>query len=373
LPTNSNWWRRAAFGCFILLCNTPSLPKAAAATCIPSGDGTAIRAALVGPGAHAVLCRHAVFEITAPIVLGADGQEISTEGLPDDTSRALIRVVGADLATAIYSRASSITIRNVIVDGARPARGRVLKGDALIEIGGDAADMVVEHVRAYDPRGWSILHVFEGSRCTGARIEDNELGPAGKPDGSWADGISFACRKGIVRHNNITDASDGGIVVFGAPGTVVEDNHIVSRQGVLLGGINLVDYHPFDGDYAGTIVRHNVIEAAGGFIKIGIAIGPAVWGLGHGEINRGASVTDNVIEGDGGFGYGIAIDGARGLTVTGNRTQGHPHAVWGPRCPPMHAQPSLGLVRNPATTDGMFQAGFQTGMLGYSICVERDF
>lgn len=53
-----------------------------------------------------------------------------------------------------------------------------------------------------------------------------------------ADGISLACRNSVVSGNTITDATDGGIVIFQAPGSMIKDNTIIADQRQLLGGIN---------------------------------------------------------------------------------------------------------------------------------------
>lgn len=337
--------------------------------CIPSGDETAINAALSGLGAKASLCPRAIFEISRTIKLSADGQELTTAGPVAEADRAVIRLANSDLSTAIFSRSSDIFIHDLIVDGARPQFGRMTNGSALIELGGKVKGVRVDHIHAYDPRGWSVLHVYEGSlQCTGARITNSVLGPAGHPDGEWADGISFACRNGLVSQNTIVDASDGAIVLFGAPGTVVEGNLIKTENNQLLGGINLVDYGPFDGDYSGTVVRHNRIVADKGFIKVGIAVGPAVWGSNKGQVNRNGVVVDNMISGNH-IGFGIAVDGVTGFTITGNKVLGRPGGQRGPRCIKGQSPPGKALIRNPETTQGNFQDGFETGSLLYSICI----
>jgi hypothetical protein len=347
--------------------------KSSAASCIPSGDETAINDALTGPNAKAVLCPRAVFEIANSIVLSADGQELATLGSPSEGSQAVIRVAGGDLATAIYSRASDIDIHHLVVDGARAAFGRLATGAALIEIGGDVDDIVVDHVRALDPRGWSTLHVIEGElRCRGAQITNNVIGPAGAPNGDWADGISFSCRDGFVAHNVITDASDGGIVIFGSPGTVVEDNVIETENNQLLGAINMVDFAPWNGNYSGTVVRNNRIVADGGYIKVGIGMGPAVWGSSAGQINHGATVESNTISGDH-IGYGFAADGVSNFTVTGNRVLGTPSGALGPDCIAGLASPGRAMTRTAGATTGDFQAEFGTGDLLYAICIIPRF
>jgi len=345
------------------------------AGCIRSGDESEINAALAGPQARAVLCPKARFRLVHSIVLSSAGQEIYTEGSPADDTRARIEVADAELSTAIFSRASNVLIHHLIVDGARTRLGREPKGGALIEIGGNVSGIKVDHVRAFDPRGWSVLHVIQGNvlpgtgGCSGARITDNDLGPSGHPDGEWADGISFACRDGTVARNTVTDASDGAIVIFGAPGTLVEDNLIVTRNNILLGGINLVDFSPFHGDYTGTTIRNNRIEALGGFIKVGIAAGPTVWGFNSGQVNRGAAIIGNTFSG-GHMGFGIAADGVADFTIEGNKAHGHFGGVRGEHCWPGTTAPGHAFIRNPKSTAGKFQKDFEAGALGYSICIK---
>ena len=86
----------------------------------------------------------------------------------------------------------------------------------------------VEYVHSYDPRSWSCLHLAEGPlTCTGATIQNNDIGPCGSDAfQQWADGISLSCSNSIVRNNTISDATDGGIVIFGAPGSLIQNNTI---------------------------------------------------------------------------------------------------------------------------------------------------
>ncbi|MEK8034454.1 right-handed parallel beta-helix repeat-containing protein [Ideonella sp. DXS29W] len=291
--------------------------------CIASGDERAINAALQGVGAEAVLCPGAVFSLKAPVQFTAADQRLYTEGLPTGATRAVLRVTGTSQASAIVGMHSGIHIESVVVDGARPALGRLAGGAGLIEIGGAVTGQVVRHIRAFEPRGWSALHLIEGGvtdgvpACQQATITDNQIGPAGMPDGQWADGISLACGRSTVSRNTITDATDGGIVIFGAPGSVVSDNLIVAHSRVLLGGINLVDFNPTAGHYEGTLVQGNTIDAAGALIKVGIAMGPAVWGCDD-RVVRGATVKDNLLRGNH-MGYGYPINGVDGFTVLRNK------------------------------------------------------
>jgi len=166
------------------------------------------------------------------------------------------------------------------------------------------------------------MHIAEGSitdgvpGCQGATIKSNQIGPSGMPDGQWADGISLACGGSVVSNNTITDATDGAIVIFGAPGSQVTNNRITANTRVLLGGINLVDYMPTGGNFSGVVVKDNTIDAAGAMIKVGIAMGPAVWGC-DARIVTGATVANNTLSGAH-MGYGYPVNGVGTWKVKGN-------------------------------------------------------
>jgi parallel beta-helix repeat protein len=95
-------------------------------------------------------------------------------------------------------------------------------------MGGDNSNQLIEYVHSFDPRSWTCLHIAEGPHtCNGVVIQNNDLGPCGIDTfQEWADGISLACRNSIVRGNMILGATDGGIVVFGSPGSLIENNTI---------------------------------------------------------------------------------------------------------------------------------------------------
>lgn len=92
-----------------------------------------------------------------------------------------------------------------------------------------------------------------------------------------ADGISLACANSIVTNNVITDATDGGIVIFAAQGSQITNNKIIARNSNLLGGINMVDMGPWKGDYKDVLVSGNQLITDGAMIKVGIAMGTMVW------------------------------------------------------------------------------------------------
>ena len=188
--------------------------------CLAGGDQSTINARLKGVGAEAVLCQGALFDLKAPVVLSAAAQKIYTEGFPEDDRRAMLRIASQNVTTAIKMRDhDAALISHIIIDGNRPELG-YREGEALVFAGGNSTGQVIRSVKITEPRSWSALHLMEP--CTQALVEKCEIGPAGMSNYTWADGISLACTDSIVRDNLIVDATDGGIVIFAAPGSLVE-------------------------------------------------------------------------------------------------------------------------------------------------------
>ena len=102
-------------------------------------------------------------------------------------------------------------------------------GGANIEMGGSNSNQLIEFVHSYDPRSWSCLHVAEGALlCNNVVVQNNDIGPCGSDAfQQWADGISVSCRSAIVRNNIVNGPTDGGIVLFGSPGTLVTNNTVL--------------------------------------------------------------------------------------------------------------------------------------------------
>jgi parallel beta-helix repeat protein len=196
--------------------------------------------------------------------------------------------------------------------------------------------------------------------CINVTVQNNDIGPCGSDAfQQWADGISVSCQNALVLNNMINNPTDGGIVIFGSPGTLVENNTIWVETQTLLGGINMVDYEPWKGNYTNTIVRNNTIM--GGFatsqpdgnetegtnaddviIKIGIAIGPRTWfGDEYGSnVSQSGTVLSNRLTGA--FSYAIAIDSATNFTVEDNVLFGNTSFIGarGPNCTTSDIVPS---------------------------------
>ncbi|PPQ63147.1 hypothetical protein CVT24_005787 [Panaeolus cyanescens] len=362
--------------------------------CIPSDPANTVTQRLndllqnSGDGFILNLCPRQTYLLQAPILFAHPNQEIRTLGIPLGDDRATLAVVGpvangeghTTAIDATCDTCSGVRVRNIQVDGTRRGASPT-KGGGNIIMGGNNADQLVENVRSYDPRSWTTLHVSEGSlSCRNVTLQNNELGPCGSDAfQEWADGISLSCRDSVVRNNLIQGATDGGIVVFGAPGSQIYNNTIWILNQTLLGGINMVDYDPWGGDYTGTVVRDNLI--LGGFatdepdsshkgnnfknaiIKIGIAIGPRTW---FGDRFGDNVVRNGVVQGNmfsGAFTYGIAATSAEGFQVRDNSLVGNTSFIGarGPHCKDTDVVPDPApFIMDPSSLRSTsFQSDFQ--------------
>ncbi|KAG9026592.1 hypothetical protein FRB95_008679 [Tulasnella sp. JGI-2019a] len=376
----------------ILLLVLLRLVRSSEAACIEEGTSEVLNHMLSngGPGALLSLCPNAVFTIDAPLVFTAKDQEISTEGYPDGVGRATIIVAGNSTATAIHGdckRCSGVRIRNIIIDGNRRQMGRMMNGDPLVAIG-NAKGQVVEGCKLLDPRGAAAVHIREGDDlvCSEARVENNHIGPSGEewveeidgpepelsPLGTpFGDGIRVACRDSVIRSNVITDITGIGIVTF-APGTKISQNQITIRGHTSVGGIFLVSRDPFGGNYTGTVVQRNTIDASGpeAYMRVGIGAGAPIFTDDHKSVLYNASIIGNTVTGDR-FGYGIAMAGVLGFVVDENVSKGAYWGVVSDRCArdPLNHVPTAFLY-DPESSFGSFQKDFMPGVISFLTCID---
>ncbi|KAK4051193.1 hypothetical protein OIV83_003015 [Microbotryomycetes sp. JL201] len=226
-----------------------------------------------GTGYTVSLCPGAQIPMDNAAFFYWPNQTLTTQGNPTDATRAQLYIRNTNISCLVYGGLDNThytKIQNIILDGGRPALGQLFNVPATISIGGNNIGQTVQNVKVFEPRGWN-----------------------------------------------------GSIVIFGAPGSRVASNQIIARTRQALGGINMVDYNPFGGSYAGVTVTANTITSDTQFIKVGIAIGTLSWGTDNRTIARpsGGTVSNNILQSGltGYFGYGISISGMNLTTVTGNK------------------------------------------------------
>ncbi len=293
-----------------------------ASNCLTGGNSDAIINALAHGGV-AELCQGAAFSADKPIHL-SDGQQIFTAGYPASTSaQALIQVA----AEATFNEpmiqtytARHVEIRNVHLDGNRGANPYTYS-QALIAIAGDSD--VLDGVTATNTAGLSAIAAADNPNCDGLRITNNHIADNGFHTGSgtpWANGIDVRCSDAYLAHNEVRNATDGGISFYGGRNTVIEQNLVVNSERSAYSGIIAADL--FAGDFTGSIVRNNTIgTCCGQHVHIALAVGTHPWcddtnPTGDCQFATGVTFDDN--SGTGTYGFGIVVDGMYNATAQRN-------------------------------------------------------
>ncbi len=298
--------------------------------------------AILDSGASLALQKGAINEISETLRLKESGQKIYTKNARFPSEFATLRLVNKDIVTIVNGAfIEGAALEHVIFDGNRyelsvrpyPESGKVHQ-PGIANFGAADNQRIRECVFMH-ARGFSNIVFHRNSR--NSLVENNIVLGAGvdargngrearEPPRRWSDGISCASHEALIRNNLIIDPTDVGIVLYSAPGSVVEHNVVASISRESLGGINLVDGFEWFAlneektlfDYRGSTVRKNYIDAFGARIHIAIPCGSVPWVASwRGKILTGGIVTGNTITGSAGA-YGIVAHGITDWTITGN-------------------------------------------------------
>lgn len=129
-------------------------------------DQDVINSLFAGGGAGTVveLCQNARLDLTAPIQFTAANQVLQTQGRPSGNGRATLKLVSTAHTGLIFAFGQGldyVELRSVILDGNRAELGQYQgASSAIIEMGGNTVGQVVSDIYAFDPRGWSCLHLI---------------------------------------------------------------------------------------------------------------------------------------------------------------------------------------------------------------------
>ena len=254
--------------------------------------------AVLNRGDDLVLKPGAVYEITETLRYTKPGQKIYTEDARFPSEFATLKIASKELMMLINAGGiKGAVLEHVTMDGNRYSMSVVPKPKiggggqpAMVHFGGDGGDdQIVRECVFMNTRTWSTLKMHEGAANL---ITENNLffGAGVDPRGNgrdlnevpfgWGDAISCAARDSMIRNNLIIDPTDVGVVLYGAPGTIVKDNVIASISRESLGGINLVDgldYYAIDKDktlfdYRGVKIADNYIDAFGARIHMHLSL-----------------------------------------------------------------------------------------------------
>jgi hypothetical protein len=311
--------------------------------------------AVLDRGEDLLLKKGAVYEIKKTLKYTAANQKIATKDAQHISEYATLRIADPNLLCLVdSSQQNYVVLEQVILDGNRYRLGTMAKNE--VTGGGGQPPMVffgchdvgdkkvINHVTGQkvadcvfmSTRTWSSLQVREGA--SGCIVENNIFIGAGvDPRGNgrqkdevpfaWADAVSCAAEKSIIRNNLMLDTTDAAVVLYGAPGSLAEENVIATISRESLGAMNLVDPIVYNldeqgtrFDYRGTTLRNNYVDAFGGRIHIAFPMGPGIWVPNNRDkILVGATVCGNMITG-GAAAYGYIVNGVEDFNVYGNKS-----------------------------------------------------
>jgi hypothetical protein len=302
--------------------------------------------AVLDAGENLILQPGGIYELTETLRLTTAGQKIYTKDAKFPSDYATLRIMDKNCMMLLNGGGvEGAVLEHVVLDGNRYELSVVPKPKIggggqppLVHFGGVGGDnQIVRNCVFMNTRTWSTLKFHEGA--SNLLAENNLFFGAGvDPRGNgrelrevpfgWGDALSCAARDSLIRNNLIIDPTDVGVVLYGAPGTVVEDNVVASISRESLGGINLVDaleYYAINDektliDYRGVKIRNNYIDAFGARIHMMIPVGCVPWVPDwRGNILTGGEVTGNTLAGGAGA-YGIVAHGISDWTLSGNRS-----------------------------------------------------
>jgi hypothetical protein len=276
------------------------------------------------------LAQKAVIYLYQPLVLKAGVTLATTGSPPADHYAKMARLVRAlKFNDAMVRMLPGSKLKSVWVDGQRNTRGYSFE-DVNIQIWGGTGTEV-SNCRIGNPSGGTNLKALgtgEGKPCGSNFIRNNLIDAytSSHYNNLWADGLTIACENATIENNEIVDASDVPIVVFGAPPTtqvsVVRNNRILNVGNSAYGGLGFDAWK--DGgllvSFNGARIENNLIWSGPSVhYDIGLAVGTRPWFGNSSNKGSGAAMVNNTsgiskINVD----LGISVSGMLNATVTGN-------------------------------------------------------
>lgn len=301
-------------------------------------SGTVLQNALnAANGAIVVLCQKAQFEVSGSIQVPAYAK-LQTRALPtDDALKARIFYKpGSGLAQgrAVLDAngRSGVELRNLIVDGSRTnanierITGNATKWRSLIAISG--VNSLMDRVRAINPVGAATIAAADDANCSGLRITNSFIGYAGfNENEQWADGIGLYCSNAYIANNEFRDVTDGAITVYGGRNSVIESNWVANSgrsavSGIIAAAAQKRTFGAAFLGFDGTVARNNLIQTAGGqHITVALSAGSRMWcdaAVNNPDCDYISGMSFSYNQGNGLYGYGIAVAGMTGATIVGN-------------------------------------------------------
>jgi hypothetical protein len=319
------------------------------------------------PGQTVWLEQGAVIRIGAELIVPA-GVTLETVGAPAPSDyAAMARLIRTSAnGQTLVGVSSGATLANVWVDGQRSNQSVGMNHNSIdVEVLGGTGTTVRDD-RIDNTSGWSNMVVDEfapdGAPCQGVRIVGNLIDgystkfhwyeTTGVVDGrvdlgtvtgqlsnlesgqdsvsstfGFADGISNQCGDSYIADNQIVDATDVSVVLFGGSQwtqhSIVKDNTIVNAGNSGWASMTVDPLYPdtVHANFAGATMTHNLVwTSPNAFLLVIAGIGTVPWfgadnGSGYGQVkyvdNTSGSVRDNTQ-------MAIEVSNMSGAYVEGN-------------------------------------------------------
>ncbi|PRP84809.1 hypothetical protein PROFUN_07463 [Planoprotostelium fungivorum] len=295
---------------------------------------------------------------------------LQTEGLPTDSSRALLKNSNSSISSMIqssFAHRGNYSLLHVRIDGGYLEFGPGGGNGALLNVGSPYQNdgrYTITWCELSQGRGGSMMQLFYTSYPV---ITYNFFNGSGQSNPfTGGDGITTSATYGFIAHNVLNNTHDGAIVLFGAENSTLLNNTVITGNGTLLGGINLVDNKP---TFQGVQIINNTFIALTAGMSSGIGIGKRIWQNNPNTTMGPILVEGNKFIGDK-FGYGITISGVVGVTARYNDIS---QATFGGNfgtTQPLSVSPT-GLQYDPSTSFELdLQKEFIPGDIYYVICIQ---
>jgi hypothetical protein len=289
------------------------------------GESLQTRLAAARPGEIVSLRPGWVIALHTTLVI-PPGVTLQTAGTPGLSQYArmgrLVRAAPFD--GPLVELGSGAKLVNVWVSGERHVVGPSPRA-VNVRLQGDGSE--VHAIKSEASAGWTSIAVIgaaDGFPCRALVVGENLVtNYSGSHESAPTDGISVSCEDTAVQSNDIVDASDVGIAVFGTEvagqRSVVTDNRVIAAGLSAYAALAFLPGGAADSFAGATMTANELWTSPAQHFDIGIAVGSAPWDGEPDTLGTGAVVTNNstaTIAAN--LDAALVVDGMRDATVLGN-------------------------------------------------------
>lgn len=281
-------------------------------------------------GGTVFLAQKALVSLSSTLILKA-GVTLATTGNPDPNHYANMgRLIRAShFPDAMIRLLPGSKLQSVWVDGQRSALGFSFES-VNIQIWGGTGTTVTKSRMTNSAGGTNLkaLGSGEGKVCGSNLITFNLIDAytSSHTGSTWSDGLTIVCENTTIDSNQILDATDVAIVIFGAlpavQRSIAQNNIILNVGNSAYGGLVFDSWHDSgtNVDFTGATFRNNTIWSGPSVhYDVALSVGTRPWfgnttnrAFGASMINNTSGISKINVD------TGIAVSGMTSATVTGN-------------------------------------------------------